>query len=42
MSETTNLQERLAAITLALEAVLNDDLEEFNRQIQSLGLRIVS
>ena len=36
------LQERLAAITLALEAVLNDDLAEFNRQIQSLGLRIVS
>ena len=36
------LQERLARITDALEAVLNDDLEEFNRAIQSLGLRIVS
>ena len=36
------LQERLAAIAAALEAVLSDDMEEFNRQIQSLGLRIVS
>jgi hypothetical protein len=36
------LQERLARISEALQAVLNDDLEEFNRLIQSLGLRIVS
>jgi photosystem II stability/assembly factor-like uncharacterized protein len=36
------LQERLARISAALEAVLNDDLDEFNRLIQSLGLRIVS
>jgi hypothetical protein len=36
------LKERLAAIAAALEAVLNDDLEEFNQQIQSLGLRIIT
>jgi hypothetical protein len=36
------LKERLALIAAALEAALNDDVEEFNRMIQSLGLRIVS
>jgi len=36
------LKERLALIAAALDAVLDDDLEEFNRMIQSLGLRIVS
>ena len=36
------LKERLALIAGALDAVLDDDLEEFNRMIQSLGLRIVS
>jgi hypothetical protein len=36
------LQERLALIVDALEAVLDDDLDRFNQMIQSLGLRIVS
>ena len=36
------LRERLAGIAAALDAVLNDDLEEFNRQIQALGLRIIT
>lgn len=36
------LEQRLAAIAAALEAVMDDDLEEFNRMIQSLGMRVVS
>ena len=36
------LKGRLALIAQALEAVLDDDLEEFNRLLQSLGIRIVS
>ena len=36
------LKERLALIAEALDAVLRDDLEEFNRLLQSLGMRIVS
>jgi photosystem II stability/assembly factor-like uncharacterized protein len=38
----TVLKERLVRIAEALEAVLNDDLEEFNRLLASLGMRIVS
>jgi hypothetical protein len=36
------LKERLALIAVALEAVLDDDLEEFNRLLASMGIRIVS
>ena len=36
------LKERLALIAIALDAVLDDDLEEFNRLLQSLGMQIVS
>ena len=36
------LKERLATIAAALEAVMNDDVEEFNRMLQALGLRIVT
>jgi photosystem II stability/assembly factor-like uncharacterized protein len=36
------LKERLALIATALDAALNDDLAEFNRMLQALGMRIVS
>jgi hypothetical protein len=29
-------------IAAAVEAAMDDDLEEFNRMIQSLGLRVIS
>jgi len=36
------LKERLRLIAAAVEAAMDDDLEEFNRMIQSLGLRVIS
>jgi len=36
------LRERLALIAAALDEVMSDDLEEFNRLIQALGMRVVS
>ena len=36
------LEERLAMIAATLEAVMDDDVEEFNRMLQQLGLRIIS
>ncbi len=36
------LEERLAMIAAALEAVMDDDVEEFNRMLQQLGLRIIT
>ena len=36
------LRERLALIAVALDEVMSDDLEEFNRLIQVLGMRVVS
>ena len=36
------LEERLAMIAAALEAVMDDDVEAFNRMLQQLGLRIIT
>ncbi|HIF21346.1 MAG TPA: hypothetical protein EYQ27_05425 [Gemmatimonadetes bacterium] len=36
------LKERLRLIAAAVEAAMDDHLEEFNRMIQALGLRVIS
>ena len=36
------LKERLRLIAAALQEVLDDDVEDFNRMLQTLGLRVIS